>query len=122
MGAVIAQSTQVVPTTVCALANAPMQFHGKMVRVRAAVPPPGIDSGLVLYDRSCSAWVNISMQRRSPRTEEKSGSVADDLFARYLRERRPFDATVTGEFRLQLIESEEPMLWLTLESVSEVIL
>src|SRR5262249_15456468 len=119
LNAAIAQSTSVITTTVCALTKAPMQFHGKVVRIRAAVNPPGIDWGLSLVDPSCSGWVNISRPRKSPPMEEKT-SLADDLFARYLREARPFEATVTGQFRLQLSVSEEPTLWLNLESVAEV--
>src|ERR1700737_2657777 len=119
IGVALSQSTtrdEPVSTPLCELVKSPMQFHGKLVRVHADVAPPGIDSGLALYDRSCSAWVNVSpgnklrpgmlyvnpfARERPPfRAEETTGPLTE--VERYLKEGRPFEATIVGRFDLQL--------------------
>jgi hypothetical protein len=121
-GASEAHADGPIMTTLCDLTKSPMRFHGQMVKVHADVAPPTIDSGVALYDLHCSAWINISFGSTPSRADSKANSFANDLFHRYVSENRPFDATLTGRFLMQLMLAGQPVFYITLPDISDVVL
>lgn len=54
-----------VDTTVCEIVKDPLQFHRKLVRVRATASGPGIDTGDRLWGEGCGDGIELEMPQRS---------------------------------------------------------
>jgi hypothetical protein len=48
---------EAIDTSLCEIVKAPLSFHRKLVRISSYAQGGGIDSGPILYDRSCTAPV-----------------------------------------------------------------
>jgi Carboxypeptidase regulatory-like domain len=104
-----------ITTTLCELLKSPLQFHGKLVQIRARVNPPGIDTEPFFVDYACSAWVAMGTA-----LEPLERTYLNYLFERYVGERRGFDTTVIGRFELQLVLSGQPAPYLRLQNVLDI--
>lgn len=105
-----------IETTLCELVRAPEHYHGRVVQVRTAVHPFGVDTPTVLFDQSCSAQVRLDP---SNEPSAKGGTPSEKLNG-YLMQHRVVEATVSGRFERVLVLDGDSYFRLILQSVSDV--
>jgi hypothetical protein len=128
-------TTPPIATTVCELLKEPERFHGRLVRVRAGVHPPGVDEPTMLFDRGCRAAVELVVPPDRNLTEGSDYQLLRSYIAQYgpfrlhIRGKRKgpktpgrmlIEVTAIGQFEHVLELFGKEYFLLTLTSVSDV--
>jgi hypothetical protein len=112
----------------CDLTKRPERFHGKVVEVRTAVRPFGVDAPTVLFDRSCPQTVllnfpdaRMEMWDRFPDGPMETEDRALLELLIQIRKHQPVEATVVGKFQVHLVVFGSQYLMLDLQRVSNIV-
>jgi len=107
-----------IKTTLCDLEKQANKFHGGYFEVRAVLQGPGLDTPDLMWDAKCHL-VFVFFSVHDGRSLDALGDSGRQI-AQFFRNGWAVEATVTGQFKMQLWTTGEISFTFSLLSVSDV--